>query len=99
KVARSWVKSIPTKEKQLLTVEMKKKRMQWAITYKEFSVEQWKNVLFSDETHFFLFRDIKLTLSVEVGMKLRHQLTSFKNPNIHLQKFVGVVCPIMVQYL
>lgn len=47
-------KAYRPKKKQLLTVAMKKKRLQWAKTYNKFSVEQWKNVLFSDETHFLV---------------------------------------------
>lgn len=47
-------KAYRPKKKQLLTVAMKKKRLQWAKTYKQFTVEQWKNVLFSDETHFLV---------------------------------------------
>lgn len=47
-------KAYRPKKKQLLTKVMKEKRLQWAKTYKKFSVEQWKNVLFSDETHFLV---------------------------------------------
>lgn len=39
-------------KKQLLTTSMKKKRLFWASTYKGWSVEQWRKVVFSDESHF-----------------------------------------------
>ena len=41
----------PTK-KQLLTTKMKKKRLQWAKKYRSLGTDQWKKVIFSDETHF-----------------------------------------------
>ena len=41
-------------KKQLLTAAMKKKRLQWAKEYRHWGVEQWRKVLFSDETHFFV---------------------------------------------
>ena len=43
-------------KKQLLTQKIKQKRLAWAKKYKTWSFEEWKNVLFSDETH-FLCRD------------------------------------------
>lgn len=41
-------------KKQLLTKKMRQKRLAWARKYKNWSVEDWKKVLFSDETHFFV---------------------------------------------
>ena len=39
-------------KKQLLTPLMKKKRLSWEKKYKDWTVEQWRKVIFSDETHF-----------------------------------------------
>lgn len=33
---------------------MKKKRMAWARKYKDWTQDDWKKVLFSDESHFFV---------------------------------------------
>lgn len=44
-------KAYRPKKKQLLTENMCKKRLQQAKTHKSYSVEQWKTILFSDETH------------------------------------------------
>ena len=41
-------------KKQLLTEEMKRKRLAWAETYKEWTKEDWRKVLFSDESHFLV---------------------------------------------
>ena len=41
-------------KKQLLTEVMKHKRLAWAETYKEWTKEDWRKVLFSDESHFLV---------------------------------------------
>ena len=41
-------------KKQLLTRGMKKKRVAWARKYKDWTKDEWKNVLFSDESHFMV---------------------------------------------
>jgi transposase len=41
-------------KKQLLTVAMKAKRLAWAKKYENWTVEDWKRVLFSDESHFIV---------------------------------------------
>ena len=41
-------------KKQLLTTKMKKKRFIWAKKYKDWTHEQWRQVLFSDESHFLV---------------------------------------------
>lgn len=41
-------------KKQLLTAAMKRKRIVWAKKYKGWTQDDWKNVLFSDESHFFV---------------------------------------------
>ena len=33
-----------------LTDEMKKKRLEWCLLYKDWTLEDWKNVIFTDET-------------------------------------------------
>ena len=38
----------------LLTKRMKKKRLHWANTHKNWTIEDWKKVLFTDESHFFV---------------------------------------------
>ena len=42
-------------KKQLLTETMKKKRYYWAKKYKHWTTEDWRKVVFSDESH-FLFK-------------------------------------------
>jgi transposase len=39
-------------KKQLLTRKMKKKRLQWARSVKHMTPQDWRNVVFSDESHF-----------------------------------------------
>jgi len=46
--------AIKPKKKQLLTKAMMSKRLQWAKNHKDWTIEMWKNVIFSDETHFFV---------------------------------------------
>lgn len=41
-------------KKQLLTEPMKKKRLAWAKQYRSWTIEQWRKVLFTDESHFFV---------------------------------------------
>lgn len=41
-------------KKQLLTTAMCKKRLAWAKAHANWTIEDWKNVMFSDETHFFV---------------------------------------------
>ena len=38
--------------KQLLTKKMKSKRLAWAKEYKNWTLADWKKVMFSDETDF-----------------------------------------------
>ena len=39
-------------KKQLLTAVMMKKRLKWAKDHKNWSIEMWRKVIFSDESHF-----------------------------------------------
>lgn len=41
-------------KKQLLTKPMKSKRYKWALQHKNWTKEDWRKVIFSDETHFFV---------------------------------------------
>ena len=41
-------------KKQLLTSEMKRKRLIWARKHRSWTVDQWKRVLFTDESHFIV---------------------------------------------
>ena len=41
-------------KKQLLTSKMKQKRLIWAKKYQDWTCEQWRQVLFSDESHFLV---------------------------------------------
>ena len=41
-------------KKQLLTEAMRKKRLHWAKKYQHWTVEDWKKVIFSDESHFIV---------------------------------------------
>lgn len=41
-------------KKQLLTHKMKEKRLKWAKKYKSWTADDWKKVIFSDETHLFV---------------------------------------------
>lgn len=47
-------KTIRPHKKQLLTAAMMKKRYIWAKKYVSWTVEDWRNVLFSDESHFLV---------------------------------------------
>uniref|UniRef100_T1IM15 Transposase Tc1-like domain-containing protein n=1 Tax=Strigamia maritima TaxID=126957 RepID=T1IM15_STRMM len=44
-------------KKPLLTPVMKKKRLSWAREHQTWTTEQWKKVIFSDESRFCLFND------------------------------------------
>ena len=41
-------------KKQLLTEDMKRTRLRWANDHKHWTVEDWRRVLFSDESHFYV---------------------------------------------
>lgn len=47
-------KTIRPQKKQLLNAGMMKKRYEWAKKYVSWTVEDWRKVLFSDETHFLV---------------------------------------------
>ena len=41
-------------KKQLLTKAMKAKRLDWAKRHKDWTINDWRKVLFSDESHFYV---------------------------------------------
>ena len=41
-------------KKQLLTNTMKEKRLNWALEHQDMTAEDWRKVLFSDESHFYV---------------------------------------------
>ena len=49
-------RAIRSRKKQLLTKVMKQKRLVWAKRHLNWTVEQWKKVLFTDESHFMVQR-------------------------------------------
>jgi transposase len=69
-------------KKQLLTVRMKKQRLEWARKYRSWTVEQWKQVLFSDETHFVVqgFRSSVVRRSTNEPLNTNHIDQAPKHP-------------------
>ena len=69
-------------KKQLLTEEMKHKRLAWAQTYKEWTEEDWRKVLFSDESHFLVQgqRSQYVRRSKNEEITEEHMNQSVKNP-------------------
>ena len=49
-----WRKAYRPVKKQLLTKTMKTKRYKWGLKYKNWTEEDWRRVIFSDETHMFV---------------------------------------------
>ena len=47
-------------KKPKITEAMKEKRLRFAMKYRDWSVEQWKNVMWSDESNFEVMRDKKM---------------------------------------
>ena len=70
------------KRKQLLTHKMKRRRLAWAKKYKNWTLDDWKKVLFSDETHFVMagkhFQYVRR--SVEESVKPCHINQQVKHP-------------------
>ena len=68
--------------KQLLTEKMKHKRLAWAETYKDWTKDTWRKVLFSDESHFLVqgqrSQYVRRTKNEEIKEAHTNQLV--KNP-------------------
>ena len=54
RLLKSGRKAKKALKKQLLTLKMKRKKLERARKHKNWKVEDWKKVLFSDESHFFV---------------------------------------------
>ena len=72
-----------TIKKQLLTQAMKKKRLQWAKRYKNWTSDDWSKVLFSDESHFFVqgHNPQFVRRSLDEPMRQEHFFQSVKHPD------------------
>lgn len=68
--------------KQLLTPAMKKKRLNWARKYQSWTAQDWKKVVFSDETHFLVqgFRPTFVRRSVGEPIREQHLIQKVKHP-------------------
>ena len=69
-------------KKQLLTSVMKKKRYNWALKLKDWTCDNWRKVLFSDESHFFVQgqRSQHVRRSVDEPVRECHIDQSVKHP-------------------
>lgn len=75
-------KAIRPQKKQLLTKSMMKKRIVWARKYVNWTTEDWRKVLFSDETHFVVQGQWSRFVRKSAGEKLtsRHFDQTVKHP-------------------
>lgn len=75
-------KAIRPQKKQLLTVPMMKKRLAWARKYAKWTEENWRKVLFSDETHFLVqgCRSKFVRKSVDEKLTAAHLIQVVKHP-------------------
>lgn len=82
-------------KKQLLTQAMMKKRYLWAKKYQDWTVEDWKMVIFSDESHFLVQGEVVRFVRRSAGEKLgpAHIQQAPKHPE---KKCFGVVFRTMV---
>ena len=69
-------------KKQLLTKKMKSKRLAWAKKHKTWTVEEWKKVLFSDESHFYVRGEHSRFVRRSIGESLNshHVNQTVKHP-------------------
>lgn len=58
-------------KKQLLTKVMKVKRYKWGLKYKNWTKEDWRKVLFSDESHFYVHGQRSQYVRRSEGEKVR----------------------------
>lgn len=82
-------------KKQLLTKKMRTKRYKWANKYKNWTIEQWRKVIFSDESHFFVQGQRSQHVRRSLGEKLRdsHINQCVKHPQ---KRCSGAVSATMV---
>lgn len=52
RLTEAGLKGYKARKKPWLSVENKKKRLDWALRHQHFTVEDWSNVLWSDESNF-----------------------------------------------
>ena len=80
-------------KKQLLTAAMKTKRLKWAEKYKNWRKEDWRKIVFSDESHFeghgpkFLY----VRKSTAETLTSKHVQQAPKHPK---RRCFGVVSPL-----
>ena len=69
-------------KKQLLTANMKKKRLGWAKKYRNWIATDWRKVLFSDESHFLVQGERSQHVRRSIGEPIRecHMNQSVKHP-------------------
>lgn len=75
-------KAVRPQKKQLLTEAMMKKRLIWAKKYAHWTEEHWRNVLFSDETHFLVqgCRSKFVRKGVDEKLTAAHLVQTVKHP-------------------
>lgn len=75
-------KAVRPQKKQLLTAPMMKKRYDWAKKYGSWTVQDWRNVLFTDESHFFVQgqRSLYVRKSVNEKLSAAHIDQTVKHP-------------------
>ena len=76
-------------KKQLLTKVMKKKRLIWARQHRDWTVEQWKNVVFSDESQFEVQGQRSQLVRRTTGELIRESHIQ-QTPNIRISLCYGV---------
>lgn len=71
------------RKKQLLTQKMMKKRFVWAKKYKSWTVEDWKKVVFSDETHLLVqgYQSSFVRRSEDEPLRIDHIQQTVKHPS------------------
>ena len=80
------MKSYEPAKKPRLTAAMKDKRLQFANNYQHWTVEQWKKVLFFDETTFQQFVVPQRHVHRPTGKRLdeRYTIPTVKHPSNHM---------------
>ena len=75
-------KIIRPAKKQLLTDTMKKKRYEWVKKHKTWTIDHWKNAMFTDKSHFFVGSKHSQFVRKSTGERLlaAHINQSVKNP-------------------